>query len=155
MRILVVSDTHGDKYALQSALWEQPEAKYVFHLGDGARELEEISAENPDRTFFGVRGNCDSEHCELLINREETLGGRRIFFTHGHMWLAKLSPDRVVYAALERKADIALYGHTHTPLSTYVDGLYLVNPGSLGYNKRYATIDIVTGGVMPILHTLK
>lgn len=155
MRILVVSDTHGDGYALQNALWQQPEAKIVFHLGDGAREMEAVAADNPDRTFYGVRGNCDSERCELLGNREETVGGRRIFFTHGHLWSVKFGLTRVAYAARERQADILLFGHTHQPLSLYDDGLYLVNPGSLGYDKRYATVDIVPGGILPILHTLR
>ncbi len=155
MRILVVSDTHGDRYALQNALWEQPDAKLVFHLGDGARELEQVQEENPDRTFFGVRGNCDSTLCSLLENREETVGHKRIFFTHGHLWSVKFTLTRVVYAAREREADILLFGHTHTPLATYEDGLHIVNPGSLGYGKSYATVDIVPGGVMPILHTLR
>ena len=155
MRILVVSDTHGDGYALQNALWQQPEAKVVFHLGDGAREMETIAADNPDRTVYGVKGNCDSQLCPLLENREETIGGRRIFFTHGHLWSVKFGLTRIAYAAREREADILLFGHTHQPLSLYEDGLYLVNPGSLGYEKRYATIDIVPGGILPILHTLR
>lgn len=155
MRILVVSDTHGDRYALQSALWEQPEASLVFHLGDGARELATVAAENPDRTFFGVRGNCDPAFCDLLGNREETVGGRRIFFTHGHLWSVKFGLTRIACAARERQADIVLFGHTHTPFSAYDDGLYLINPGSLGYGRQYATVDIVPGGVMPILHTLR
>ncbi|MBE6757994.1 MAG: metallophosphoesterase [Ruminococcaceae bacterium] len=155
MRILVVSDTHGDGYALQNALWAQPEAHLVFHLGDGARELEQVAAANPDRTFYGVRGNCDSEFCDLLGNREETVGGKRIFFTHGHLWSVKFTLSRIDYAARERRADIALFGHTHQPLSLYEDGVYLINPGSLGYNKQYATVDIVSGGIMPILHTLR
>ncbi len=155
MRILVVSDTHGDGYALQSALWEQPEAKHVFFLGDGAREFEKIAEANPDRTFFGVCGNCDPAFCGLLGNREETVGGRRIFFTHGHLWSVKFGLSRIDYAARERQADIVLFGHTHQPLSLYEDGLYLINPGSLGYNKQYATVDIVPTGIMPILHTLR
>lgn len=155
MRLLVVSDTHGDGYALQSALWEQPEANVVFHLGDGVRELESVAADNPDRTFFGVRGNCDSALCPLLENREETVGQKRIFFTHGHLWSVKCGLTRIAFAARERKADILLFGHTHTPLATYDDGLYLVNPGSLGYGKCYATVDIVPGGILPILHTLR
>ncbi len=155
MRILVVSDTHGDGYALQSALWEQPQANLVFHLGDGARECEQVAEANPDRTFFMVRGNCDPDFCGLLGNREETVGGRRLFFTHGHLWSVKFGISRIDYAARERQADIVLFGHTHQPLSLYKEGMYLVNPGSLGYNKQYATVDIVPGGVMPILHTLR
>ena len=55
-RILVVSDTHGDEQALRQALEEQPTARMIFHLGDGAREAEAVAAGYPDRTFFLVRG---------------------------------------------------------------------------------------------------
>ncbi len=51
MRILVVSDTHGDARSLQQAIWEQPDARVVIHLGDGAREAEDAAAQFPDRTF--------------------------------------------------------------------------------------------------------
>ena len=51
MRILVVSDTHGDEGALQRAVQAQPFARTVIHLGDGAREAEAVAARFPDRMF--------------------------------------------------------------------------------------------------------
>ena len=59
MRILVVSDTHGDEGALQRAVQAQPSARTVIHLGDGAREAEAVAARFPDRMFWQVRGNGD------------------------------------------------------------------------------------------------
>ena len=38
MRILVVSDTHRDAFALREAILKQPTAEVVIHLGDGAEE---------------------------------------------------------------------------------------------------------------------
>ena len=38
VRILVVSDSHGDSRALMRALDEQPDARYILHLGDGVAE---------------------------------------------------------------------------------------------------------------------
>ena len=40
-----------------------------------------------------------------------------------------------------------MFGHTHVPCEEYVDGLYLFNPGSLGYEGTYGYIDIVGGGI--------
>ena len=53
-------------------------------------------------------------------------------------------------AARDRKADIALYGHTHQAEIEYRDGLYLMNPGSLhGSYGTYGIIDITPAGLVP------
>ena len=154
MRILVVSDTHGNARALEEAIRFQPTATVVLHLGDGVREAEDMAARFPDRTFCIVRGNCDFG-ADALPLREEKFGGKRLFFTHGHLYDVKYGLYRIACAAREREADMVLFGHTHQPLSTYDDGLYLLNPGSLGYGRQYATVDISPAGIFPILHTLR
>ena len=153
-RILVVSDTHGDERALWQALEEQPTARTVFHLGDGAREAEAVAAACPDRTFFIVRGNGDWGRTSGLPETGlEILAGRRIFYTHGHRYEVKLGLYRVVCAARERKADVLLFGHTHQPLTDYDDGLTILNPGSLAYGRAtYGLLDITDTGIVP--HTV-
>ena len=42
MRILVMSDTHGDAAALRRALLAQPKAEVVIHLGDGQEDLDQV-----------------------------------------------------------------------------------------------------------------
>jgi putative phosphoesterase len=154
MRILVVSDTHGNARALQETIRFQPTASVVIHLGDGVREAEDMADRFPDRTFCIVRGNCDFG-ADVLPMREEQFGGKRLFFTHGHLYDVKYGLYRISLAARERKADMVLFGHTHQPLSLYDDGLYLLNPGSLGHGRQYATVDISPAGIFPILHTLR
>ena len=154
MRILVVSDTHGNARALEEAIRFQPEATVVIHLGDGVREAEDMAARFSDRTFCIVRGNCDFS-ADVLPLREEKFGGKRLFFTHGHLYDVKYGLYRIACAAREREADMVLFGHTHQPLSVYDDGLYLLNPGSLGHGRQYATVDISPAGIFPILHTLR
>lgn len=102
MRILVVSDTHGDEGALQRAVQAQPSARTVIHLGDGAREAEAVAARFPDRMFWQIRGNGDFAlgSAGLLYAREETLGGKRLFFTHGHLYGVKTGLYRVCCAAV-------------------------------------------------------
>lgn len=149
MRILVVSDTHGDAYALQCAVDSQPEAKVVIHLGDGVREAEDTAQLFPDKTFYIVRGNCDwSAGRDYMVSREETFQSKRVFFTHGYSYQVKETLYPVVCAARERKADILLFGHTHQPLTDYEDGLYILNPGSLAYGGgTYGIVDITPGGI--------
>ena len=83
MRILVVSDTHRDQYALEQAVLRQPKAEVVIHLGDGADEAEMVKAKFPEKTFLQVRGNCDWG-CDLPVDAEITLEGKKIFYTHGY-----------------------------------------------------------------------
>lgn len=147
MRILVVSDTHGRVGSLCRAIEEQPTARTVIFLGDGLRDADAAQESFPERTFYTVPGNGDFGCYDPKI-REEILGGKRFFFTHGHVFDVKYGLYRLDLAARERKANVALFGHTHTPYEEYVDGLYLFNPGSLGYGGTYGYVDIVGDGVV-------
>ena len=59
MRILVVSDTHGNDSSLRRAILAQPKAEVVIHLGDGEEELLRAKRAFPEKMFLAVRGNCD------------------------------------------------------------------------------------------------
>ena len=90
MRILVLSDSHGQAGAVFRAVEAQPTARVVIHLGDGAREAAEITDRYPDRTVYSVQGSCDAVYGSTLRPyQEETLGGKRFFFTHGHLFGVK------------------------------------------------------------------
>ena len=146
MRILVVSDVHGDFRGLCQAIEAQPTAKVVIFLGDGLRQAEDAADLYLDRDFYMVPGNCDFGADGIPI-RQETFGGKRFYFTHGHRHDVKYTLYRLEMAAREAEADIALFGHTHQAYEEYVDGLYLFNPGSLRYDRTYGYVDIVGGGI--------
>lgn len=159
MRILVISDTHGNEPGLLQAVAEQPTARAVIHLGDGAREVLAAAERFPDLPFYAVRGNCDwaSVAGDLPFAREESFVGKRVFFTHGHLYEVKFDLYRAVCAARERQADVLLYGHTHTAHSTWDDGLLVFNPGSLsgGADSTYGTLDITPAGMVPNILRLR
>ena len=146
MRILVVSDVHGRAGRLYEAIERQPTANVVLFLGDGLRQAEDAAHRYPDRTFYMVPGNCDFG-AQAIPVRQETLGGKKFYFTHGHLHEVKYTLYRIEMAAREAGADIVLFGHTHVPYEEYCDGLYLFNPGSLGYDGTYGYVDIVGGGI--------
>ncbi len=146
MRILVLSDTHGDARSLMRALQQQPNAEMIIHCGDGRAEVEDLQKVIKDIPIVPVRGNCDWGKA-LPPTQVIEVAGKRIFITHGHLYQAKFSIYNLVCAAREEKADIVCFGHTHQAMTEYDDGLYILNPGSChGYGATYAYIDITDKG---------
>lgn len=155
MRIVVVSDSHGDVYSLRRLLRSEPKADLVIHLGDGAADLEGLKQDFPEKMFLQVKGNGDLSS-ELPVDGEYIIKGRRIFYTHGHKYRVKMGMDDLLAAAEQREADILLYGHTHVVENSYADGMYVMNPGSLrSYEHSYGAIDISRQGVLLNILRLK
>ncbi|MCD8026514.1 MAG: metallophosphoesterase [Clostridiales bacterium] len=146
MRILVLSDTHGDLNSAIRAVDSQPTAEIIVHCGDGADQAMYLKDNYRDKMIVAVRGNCD--WCSPLPPTETlNVCGKRIFVTHGHLYGVKSGLYNVMSIAGDRKADILLFGHTHIPLCKYEDGLYMLNPGSChGYMASYGYIDITPKG---------
>lgn len=148
MRILVVSDSHGDAAALRRAILAQPKAEVVIHLGDGEQEAARARADFPEKMFFQVRGNCDWGST-LPVTGTYEVDGVKIFYTHGHAYGVKSGLYNAVCAAREQRAQVLLFGHTHNALTDYEDGLYIMNPGSLsGWRAGYGTLDITPQGIV-------
>ena len=148
MKILVFSDTHGDFYSLKKAVERKPGADVIIHCGDGGNEAEELKLMYPDKAVFAVRGNCDFS-CNLPVEQEITLEGKKIFITHGHRYYVKMGYQNLYYAACEKHADIVCFGHTHIPAEEYKDGCYLINPGSCrGTHATFGYIEITPKGVL-------
>lgn len=155
MRALAISDTHGDYVTLNKILMSQSKAEVVFFLGDGADDIDKVKHNYPEKMFISVRGNCDWG-CELPIEQFFTLEGKKIMSTHGHAYDVKFSYNKVINHAIYNECDILLFGHTHTAIATYEDGLYIMNPGSAhGYGGTYGTIDITPQGIVTNIVKIK
>lgn len=150
MRILVLSDSHGDVFSLNKALDMQPGADMVIHLGDGERDFKSCRIDKP---AIQVKGNCDwgSDLPAFTVTQE---AGYTIYCTHGYAEMVKYGLYNLQSAARGYNADLALFGHTHTPVTYYEDGLWLVNPGSIR-NGDFAVVDLTPKGIMPILLKLR
>lgn len=151
MRIVVVSDTHRDTWNLERVVEAQKRADYFIHLGDGEDDLETVAAVHPDKSFLFVRGNCDFGSQSPMEN-ELIASGKRILYTHGHQFYVKYGLSELISHARSNQADIVLYGHTHVANTSYEDGLYIMNPGSLGHPREgcpsYGVIDITPAGIV-------
>lgn len=155
MRILVVSDTHGDYLSFKTAVETQRSADVIIHCGDSQGEIDDIKLQFPNKAIIAVKGNCDFSS-SLPTVETITIENKKLFITHGHLYNAKYTLYNLCCAAREAGADILLFGHTHNALTEYDDGLYIVNPGSLhGYNASYAYIDITDKGIMTNIVKLK
>jgi hypothetical protein len=129
MRILVVSDSHGNDGMLFRAHQQAGPVDAIIHTGDGELDAQ-LLGETLGETVLRVAGNCDhgsqAPH-ELLV----TLAGRRIMITHGDRYLVKNGLDQLVRHGTEQGADVILFGHTHLALTEQRHGIQLLNPGTL------------------------
>lgn len=150
MRVLVLSDSHGDVYKLRRAIDSQPTAKLIVFLGDGEYDIDSVECRVP---VIKVRGNCDFGS-SLPLNFTDEICGKKIYCTHGFRENVKYTTENLISVAKSHGAHIALYGHTHVPVTSYDGGLYLVNPGSVREGS-FAVIDITDSGIMPIIMKIK
>lgn len=133
----------------------------IAHTGDLNRtsvlaELERIAP------TLAVAGNADLFGSGLPTRRLIEMGGKRIGLTHGHgSWRRYLwhkiadaftcdadAYARAARAEFEREAvDAVLFGHTHRPCQTVIDGVLLFNPGPVA--PRY---HVTRGPQVGLLH---
>ena len=152
-KIIVISDSHGNTKGVNDLLPLVAENDYLIHLGDGASDLRELRDLYPDKVYF-CGGNCDysSYYAESGVLEIEK---RRIFYCHGHRYGVKQDLLSLALAAKSRDCDIALYGHTHTAKISELEGVTLINPGSLrysvGHGGSYCYLVIAGDKATPVL----
>jgi len=154
LRIIVLSDTHGNYNALDSVISRNTDADWIFHLGDGERELDRYVISHPfiASKIIHVAGNCDggslSNDFFILPVSEH-----KILATHGHLYGVNRSLERLKILAYTNECDIVLFGHTHIRYESYENGLYILNPGSAsiprdGQKPSFGHIDISPAGIV-------
>ena len=142
MRILVISDSHGNARKLYNVMEAHSDIDTVFFLGDGIREFEELIDIYPNRKMCCVRGNCDFISNRPSTDLYSTCKGL-ILYTHGDAYGVKSGLGSLIIAAKERGARIALFGHTHKRCAEIHNDVCLFNPGSLGSDGSYGIIEIL------------
>ncbi len=151
MKIMFLSDIHGSvKYAeLAIKKFNEEEATHLVLLGDlmyhGPRNplpdeydpkvVADILNEYKEK-IVAVRGNCDSEVDQMLLNfpimsdyTEILLNKNKVFATHGHIYNKDNMPKL-------NKGDIFIHGHFHIPMAQKIDDVYYLNPGSISLPKE-------------------
>ncbi|TAL39813.1 MAG: YfcE family phosphodiesterase [Spirochaetes bacterium] len=115
MKILVVSDSHGNSAALARIVERELPFEILVHCGDGVRDLAQLRIPRSVRVV-GVTGNMDRA---VVTGREVLelfeLPGFKFLVTHGDRQRAHEDYLGLLDEAHVRGADIVLFGHTHRP----------------------------------------
>ncbi len=122
----LISDTHG---LLRSGVHDALNGvQLILHAGDvgGSDILEKLRMIAPVRAVLGNTDPPDEPGLaeEILF----AIDGLRVHVSHGHE-VGSPTPGKL---AVRYDADIVVYGHTHRPLVTKLDGRLFVNPGAAG-----------------------
>ena len=154
MKALVFSDSHGRLENLMRAVDRHPDYQAIFHLGDVGNDEPYLRSITPYPVYI-VRGNCD-----YAMNLKESLtvefGGKRIAMCHGHRHAVYRGIDVLKYWALEKEADVVLFGHTHVPFLEQSSSLTVINPGSIskprqeGHQPGYAVLEVDDHGEISV-----
>ncbi len=143
--ITVVSDSHGNRAALDKLNGVFSECDYIIHLGDTSGDGAYIKKQFPGKTYV-LNGNCDivpvgEKELELQIE------GVRLLACHGDRYGVKYTTERLRARAEERGCTVALFGHTHKPLELAEGNVTLYNPGTLSrYGRKTYLYLVVNGG---------
>lgn len=142
MKILLVSDSHGDNETLQKIL-DTVDCDTVLHCGD-------VSVDKRDpilKRFRAVKGNHDD--IPLPMHKRFRLGNKILLLTHGHYFNVHGGYDKLLRHMEEKNCDICFHGHTHVPNMEIINEKVIINPGSTMYNRgdfnaqgSYAIVEI-------------
>lgn len=168
MKVLVISDTHGNIENAKRVLNQVIPAgvETVLHCGDYMSDARLLEKFYPQVAIYGVYGNCDvgfgGAYSEVV-----TLEGVSIYMSHGHRYGVKWGEyDEVAIDAIAHEATVAICGHSHQAYLEKKQGVLIMNPGSLtlprdskypsygilelkdGYVKEASVLQILDGGVI-------
>lgn len=124
MKIIVVSDSHGKQGILDEIVQKHADADMFLHCGD----IDEPEEYHPE--YLVVKGNNDMFY-DYPEQRIVTAGAHQIYMAHSHQFPYMRRKEMMAKAAREHHCDIFCYGHTHVAQDEKVDGVRLLNPGSV------------------------
>lgn len=132
--VAVISDTHGNRRAIDGIMYVLSECDYIIHLGDTSQDGNYVKQLFPQKTYV-INGNCDAAPMgedEIVLEMD----GVKLFACHGHKYSVKRTRALLAKRAKEAGCTVALYGHTHAADEDEYDGVLLVNPGNMS---RYSS----------------
>ena len=168
MKLMFASDLHGSLPATERvlAIFDHSGAQWLVLLGDllnhGPRNAlpegyqpaavaESLNAYKD--SIIAVRGNCDSEVDQMLLQFPIMAGWQqiimpetRLFLTHGHLYHPGALPPL-------RHGVVLAYGHPPLPQAQWQGDIICFNPGSVSIPKgEYpASYGMLDKGVLQVL----
>ena len=133
VKVIVMSDTHGDIYLAESIIRKYCEEKelVVIHCGDHITDARELEKQFEGITFYAVPGNCDGRAGGIERDQVVEVGGVTLFITHGDRHGVKYDYEDLYIDAEAYGATLVLFGHTHRACIETREAIQILNPGSL------------------------
>ncbi|KRM93697.1 phosphoesterase [Lentilactobacillus senioris DSM 24302 = JCM 17472] len=146
MKLLVVSDSHGDRQIIADLLDHyQDQVEAVIHCGDSELKATDSLL---DRLTM-VQGNMDLANFPLI--QKKIIDNQTILVTHGHRFGVNGGLLKLELLAQQENANLVFFGHTHQLGAEISHGQIFINPGSIAQPRgKYAFI----GGTYAIVETL-
>lgn len=142
MKVLIVSDNHGQPNLLYDLVERYHDTvDHMIHCGDSELAKDDLLW----GVMTTVRGNADCEpfkDVEIVATEQGN-----IVVTHGHLFDVATGHAKLVELAKAHAARVVCYGHTHVMSNTVLEGVRLINPGSIRLPKgkylfpSYAILD--------------
>ena len=125
-KIIVVSDNHGEQGILQQIRNRHRDGLKFIHLGDSEFAHDDKELEG----YLTVTGNVDHD-ASFAKDDVLTIEDLTLYFSHGHLHHIGQSRYELAIDARAHNAQIALYGHSHVRKFEEIDGVFVINPGSI------------------------
>lgn len=141
IKLLILSDSHGE-VADMIDIVERERPDEIFHLGDCWNDAATLECAYPQIPVYMVPGNCDDcwgKNDKLLLERK----GWKILLAHGHQWRVKSGTALALGMGHQAGAHILLYGHTHVADCWNDQGMWVMNPGTVGGRYAPATYGVI------------
>lgn len=126
MRVIVFSDSHGSITEMKKVL-DRERVDLIIHLGDVEKDARAVACLY-NKPLISVAGNCDvfpDSPCCVITD----ICGINVYICHGN---THYGDEREVAAQAKKNGcELALFGHTHVPTDTVIDGVRVINPGSI------------------------
>ncbi len=126
MKVIVFSDAHGSRVLVERIISFNPDADYFISLGDSELSLDFLL----DLDIIPIKGNYPRD-AGLAYDKILKIEGRKIYLTHGHKYGVQKSLMKLLKYVLGQDFDLVLYGHTHIARVDNINGMLIMNPGSI------------------------
>lgn len=144
MKILIISDTHGNNRVIEELVKKYPNMDKYLHAGDIEGDDQSIAP------FDAVKGNCD---------HFSSLPPQRIIPTP--MGYLCMRHEPYLPASIKKEYDVKIFVHGHTHRRRFVreGNVYIINPGAIsfsrdGFDLSYAIVTITEEIVQVDFHSL-
>ena len=155
MKLLVISDTHGNYPLALDVLDRAGTVDAIIHVGDGYEDAEVLETVS-GLPVIRVPGNCDPD-VETPRELLPSIAGVPCLITHGDAYQVKSGLARLQRRAAAVQARLVIFGHTHIPDIVTDRGIIFLNPGNLhkeSTQRSYALVTIIddtpTAEIVPV-----